>query len=120
MIESLMCDTCEIWRREATDKYGDKSADTYSLFAADVSCIFLDRIGKTIPNDGTGRDIILDGEFRMSVEPIITDKIKHSGYDYVINEIQEKSDLVTQKIQYYRATVIRQRKSNETPVTITL
>jgi len=122
MFEGLYNKTCKIWRRETGGdtpvKDGSKAADEYYLFIADEPCKFLPKIGKSIPNEGTGRDVIIDGEFRMNTELLATDKIEYDGYDYVVSEVQPKKDIVTDIVRYYRATVVRQRKSNEQPVTV--
>ena len=120
MFESLYNSTCIIKRREASSKDGSKAADTYINLVESEPCIFLPKVGKTIPNDGTGRDIVLDGEFRMNTEVFVSDKITHDGYDYLIVDVQNKKDIVTGITRYYRASVTRQRVSPETPVTVTL
>ena len=118
MFESLMCDICELHRPKTAVKDGTFAGEDFDLIDKNVACLFLDKIGKTIPNDGTGRDIVLDGEFRMTVEPLANDKIEFNGYDYIISEVQEKYDIVTQIVQYYRATVQRQAKANQTKIAV--
>ncbi len=123
MIESLMCNTCKIWRRKKTGQDcsssdGTAAGDKFDLFDGNAKCKFIDKIGKTIPNDGTGRDIVLDGEFRTVIEILATDKIEFNGYDYIVSEVQEKCDIITEKVQYYRSTVTRQLKANTNRIAV--
>ena len=114
MIESLEKDICEIWRRQASGKYGVKSADKYDLFASDEPCLFLPSTGEEVINDEAGNDIVVDGKLRSVNEIKSTDRIVLDDYNYDVIRVKEKINLMTETIEYYEAVLARRRKHAET------
>ncbi len=113
MIDALYNDTCNILRRDDTVKYGGDAGHTHSLHKSDEPCLWIPKIGKSISVNAAGESVIVNGFFRMNEEPFETDRIQYKGYDYEVNLVQEKKDIVTGVIHYYLAGAERQRISNE-------
>ncbi len=117
MIDSLLKDRCEIWSRITTgtdeDWYGARSADEFDLKESDVACLFLPSKGAEVINDEAGNDITVDGRIRSVNEIKSTDRIVLNGFNYTVLDVQEKIDLMTERVLYYVAMVSRRRKHAE-------
>ena len=113
MIDGLYNDTCNILRRNETVKYGGAAGHNYRLHKADEPCLFIPKIGKSVSVDVSGNSIIVDSTFRMNEEPLVTDRIQYKEYDYEVNLVQPKRDIITGTVLYYLATAQRQRESYE-------
>ncbi len=112
-------DRCEIQRRVATTTYGGTGADTYTSLATNVPCLFIERPGRALVQDTSGRDIISDGILRVEKETIkTTDLIIISGFKYEAILVQPMRDRIKQSIEYYRVFLQRRGTENADEITI--
>ena len=114
MITNQFIHTCDIWRKDTTaPTYGGKAADKYTLFESDTSCLLIQVTGQSNRLGETGRNLTIDAFLRIETQIYPTDRIVINSYDYVVHQVKEVIDLITEQIEYYQASVEKQRISNE-------
>ncbi len=114
MITNQFIHTCDIWRKDTTKPtHGGKAADNYTLFESDTPCLLLQTTGQKNMVGETGRNLTVDAFLRIETQIYPTDRIVISSYNYVVHQVKEVIDLITEQIEYYEAPVEKQRISNE-------
>ncbi len=110
MIESLLCETCNILRRQEGTRDGDGWDDyTYNL-ESESKCLMLSNIGNRQETE-TNRDIVINRILYITDEIKEVDRIVYEGYEYRIipNGVEEQKDLLSGTVQFYRVGIEKER-----------
>ena len=100
-------DRCDIYRRQATDKYGGLGADQYDQYAVAEPCRFVESEGRLERQNESGRNIIYSGILLTDAEIRESDVVIIADIEYSVLNVQTIRHPITGVIVYYRAHLQR-------------
>ncbi len=112
MIENLFSSTCTIERKDTTSVYGGESGYVYYVVYENEPCLFIQSNGRKENMSGSAINTVIDGYLRITKEIASNDRLIINGYYYDILNVIEVKDLITEQIDYWQGSAVRQVKKS--------